>query len=312
MTNMWSKVKAVTGANENPEESDEDEVSKALRDYYANKGGPMPEFLKPKAEERVDEDNLDKFSSRFEGRAPPGRQRERGYPSPPGEPDRRRDYDRHAGSRDRERMARGAPLGMDRARGPPMNNSVRPSDMPPQRRRDADPSRRDRSERDFNSATGDRGKSLDSAKYGRSRGMDMQRERERELRDNYPVPSSRQRPQAPLSPPYESPATQFARPVKNASRGAPPPSMDRDLRPQDIPPRRETRREYRDDPRMADRGAPNAGSRVRSKSAPRAEMGMKMGGDRERDERYREMRERYMDRERMNAVSAGGSGGRRR
>ncbi|KAJ3369954.1 hypothetical protein GGF31_004804 [Allomyces arbusculus] len=65
MWGVWSKLKqqmaVATTKNNEDEDSDPEEVSKALRDYYAKKGGPVPDFLKEQAKEKVREDDLAKF-----------------------------------------------------------------------------------------------------------------------------------------------------------------------------------------------------------------------------------------------------------
>ncbi|KAL7750901.1 hypothetical protein RI367_003480 [Sorochytrium milnesiophthora] len=61
---IWNKIKAATVGNTS-DESDPDEVSNALRNYYKDKGGPMPEFLKPQADRRVKDDDLDQLASKL-------------------------------------------------------------------------------------------------------------------------------------------------------------------------------------------------------------------------------------------------------
>ncbi|ORZ36099.1 hypothetical protein BCR44DRAFT_1432784 [Catenaria anguillulae PL171] len=63
---VWNKLKAQIGATTGNQTSDDDpeEVEKALRDYYAKKGGPMPEFLKEQAKSATKMDDLDRFEQR--------------------------------------------------------------------------------------------------------------------------------------------------------------------------------------------------------------------------------------------------------
>ncbi|KAI9222508.1 hypothetical protein BC828DRAFT_22607 [Blastocladiella britannica] len=69
MWSVWNKLKtqvttAAGGKQADDEDSDPEEVSKALREYYAKKGGPMPKFLEEQAKERAREDDLDRFEAR--------------------------------------------------------------------------------------------------------------------------------------------------------------------------------------------------------------------------------------------------------